>query len=91
MVDLLLEAEGEVVVLAPRRDLFAHAHEDRAVPALLAAPARFQGVVVREQDDVGARPRRRGGDLGDRARAVGIRRVAVDDAGEVGHAPDAIR
>ena len=87
VADHLVDAEGQVVVLAERRDLLAGEQEHVAVPALLAAPLGLQRVVVGEQHHVGLRARRRPRDLGHGSGPVGVCRVQVDHAGEVVHIP----
>ncbi len=83
VVDLVVEAEGQVVVAPARGDLLAHQHEDVVVPALLAAPLGLECVVVCEQDHVGLGAPRRARDLGNRSGPVRVERVEVDHAGEV--------
>ena len=83
VVDGLAQAEREVVVLAPRRDLEARQEQRGAVPTLLAVIGGGERVVVCEQQVVEAgRP---GGrcDLRHRAGAVRVGGVAVDHSREV--------
>jgi hypothetical protein len=87
MAHVLLDAEGQVVVAAERRDLIAREQEHVAVPALLPEPPGRERVVVREQYDIRARPRGRAGDLRDRAGPVRMGRVEMDHRGEVVHSP----
>ena len=84
VVDLLLQAEGEVVIAARGRHLFADAHQHPTVVALAAAPPGLERVVVGEQHGVDARVRRGRGDLLDRAGAVGVQGMGVHDAAEIG-------
>src|SRR5437588_354930 len=83
VVDRLLEPEREVVVAAPGRDLLAHEQQHVLVPALVAAIARLERVVVGQEDDVHARPPSRAHDLRNRPGAVRERGMEVEDAGEV--------
>ena len=83
VVDLVVEAEGEVVVAPARRDLLAHQHEHVVVPALLAAPLGLERVVVGEEDHVGLGALRGARDLGNGAGPVRVERVEVDHAGQV--------
>jgi hypothetical protein len=75
-----IDPEGEEVVAVRRRYLGAHEHQHLAVPALLAALARREGVVVGEQHCICARARGCLGYLRHRARAVRIGRVHVHHA-----------
>ncbi len=63
-IHLALHAEGEEVVAALGRDLLAHQHEHRVVPALLAMAAGGERVVVGEQHHVHGVASRRRRDLG---------------------------
>ena len=85
VVDRLVEPEREQVVAPPRRHLDAREQQHVAVPALLAAPPGLERVVVGQQHDVHLRAPARAGDLPDRAGAVRVGRVEMDDAGEVVH------
>ena len=83
VVDRLGQPEGEVVVAPVGRHLAADQQQHRAVPSLLAVLRCGERVVVGEQQEVevvGACCR---GDLRHRPGAVRIRRVAVDDAGQL--------
>ena len=79
----LVDAEGEVVVLAPGRHLLAHQQEDAVVPALVPARLGLERVVVGEQHHVRPGAFRRPEDLGHRPGPVREGGVQVDDAREV--------
>ena len=87
VVDLVVEAEGEVVVAPARGDLLAHKDQHVVVPALLAAPLGLERVVVCEEDHVGVGAPRRARDLGNGPGPVRVERVEVDYAGEVVQGP----
>jgi hypothetical protein len=83
VADLLVDAEGEIVVSPQRRHLLPDEHEHVAVPALLAMTLRRERVVVGEQHHVHLRPRGGARDLAHGACAVRMGGMQVDDAGEV--------
>jgi hypothetical protein len=91
VVDLGVHAEGQAVVVPRGRDLLAHQQEHAVVPALVALPLGLERVVIGEHHHVhpGAAPGPH--DLAHRARAVRVKRVQVDHAGQVVHRRNASR
>ena len=86
MVDLLIQAEREVVVATERAHLVADQNERTSMPTLLARAARGEGVVVCEQHHVRGRLLRGPRDLGHGAGAVGVGGVQVHHTREIAQA-----
>ena len=79
---ILVDPEGEVVVLLPGRHFLANEDEDGFVPALLAAVLCSEGVVVGQQHEVQFVRPGGGGDLRHRSGAIRVGGVHVNDAGD---------